>query len=790
MRPFRFIAFLLAVNPFALARWAHTPTLVDRVQYSVVGESHTSQVYDSVRHRARAAAVVDALRGLGAMVQFLEKLGRLRNLCGEPMTEIEKIEPGTLLGRYECLHPIGKGGMGAVWAARVVGDDSEKIVAVKTVLPQHADNPDYVDMLLDEGRILSGIRHPNVASLLDMGNQDGAFYLAFEWVEGEQLSKLRGELKKKQLTMPVGLALRVVADVCGGLHSAHEVCDAEGRSQRIVHRDVSPQNIMVSCSGDVKLIDFGIAKALDRIADETVAGMVKGKVLYMSPEQVTGGSLDRRVDVWAAGAVLYHLVSGRTPFGTNQPLRLMDCLATRSEPDPLPADLHPAVSRTILGALRPVREERYPTAADFQRDLEQAIAQAVGSVTREDLAAFVREHAGRFIEERRAAIAGARAALQAKSPGKPPAIVIPAPSESAPNVPAPRAPRASDPKVPAPRAPRASDPKVPALRIPAPNEGVPKVPAPRAPRASDPRVPALRIPAPKASPLSVSHGPVSAPAASAPHAAPSPPQDTRVSEPELEPVDFPLVDAQADEFDMPSLEEPMFAAPSPEVPPVPSPEVPAVPSPEVPAVPSPQVPDVPSPEVPAVPSPQVPDVPSPEVPDVPSPQVPDVPSPEVPDVPSPEVPDVPSPEVPDVPSPEVPDVPSPEVRAQPSDGAPKRNPSLVMAGVVTAGVIAMFLGLVAVMRTGTPEAARATATTSEQLPEPTLPAPVADPSGHVPETADAETPEAGPEAAPEAGPEASPVSTASGTAPKIKPLKPLPLKPPPPKDPSFDPSGI
>ncbi len=121
------------------------------------------------------------------------------------MTEIEKIEPGTRLGRYECLHPIGKGGMGAVWAAQVVGDESDKIVAVKTVLPQHADNPDYVDMLLDEGRILSGIRHPNVASLLDMGSQDGAFYLAFEWVEGEQLSQLRGALKKKQLVMPVGL---------------------------------------------------------------------------------------------------------------------------------------------------------------------------------------------------------------------------------------------------------------------------------------------------------------------------------------------------------------------------------------------------------------------------------------------------------------------------------------------------------------------------------------------------------------------------------------------------------
>jgi serine/threonine-protein kinase len=724
------------------------------------------------------------------------------------MTEIESIEPGTLLGRYECLHPIGKGGMGAVWAARVVGDDSDKIVAVKTVLPQHADNPDYVDMLLDEGRILSGIRHPNVASLLDMGSQDGAFYLAFEWVEGEQLSKLRGALKKKQMTMPVELALRIVAEVCGGLHSAHEVCDAEGRSQRIVHRDVSPQNIMVASSGDVKLIDFGIAKALDRVADETVAGMVKGKVLYMSPEQVTGEALDRRVDVWAAGAVLYHLVSGRTPFGTNLPMQLMDCLATRSEPNPLPADLHPAVSRAILRALRPVREERYPTAADFQRDLEQAISETVGSVTREELAAFVREHVGPLIDARCTGIASARAALQAKSPTKLPAIVLPAPGGSAPQVPAPRArvPRASDPKlaalpassesgpkVPAPpaRVPRASDPKLAAL--PASSESGPKVPAPRArvPRASDPKLGALRVPTP-----------VSVPNALAP-------QDTsRVSDPDLEPLDFPGIDAQADEFDMPSLEEPMFLAPSleepgvpsPKVPDVPSPKVPDVPSPKVPDVPSPKVPDVPSPKVPDVPSPEVPDIPSPEVPDIPSPEVPDVPSPEVPDIPSPEVPDIPSPEVPDVPSPEVPDIPSPEVRAQPlpSDGASRKKNSFVVVGAVVAGVI-VLIGVVAVTRTRTEEPSDApalvTATASGQLserarpepvPEPVDTAPVADPPELVPEIADAGTPVVAPEVAS--------VAPASGTAPKFKPVKsviPLPVKPPPaPKGPSFDPSGI
>ncbi len=465
---------------------------------------------------------------------------------------------------------------------------------------------------------------------------------------------------------------------------------------------------MVASSGEVKLIDFGIAKALDRIADETVAGMVKGKVLYMSPEQVTGESLDRRVDVWAAGAVLYHLVSGRTPFGTNQPLKLMDCLATRSEPDPLPADLHPAVSRAILRALRPVREERYPTAADFQRDLEQAASQSVGSVTREDLAVFVREHVGAVVDARCAAIASARAALRAKSPGK---AVVPAPGEPAPRGSAPHVPMRPDAKV---------------GTLSSPGDAVRNVPAPRVPRPSDPKLPA-------------SPPPKSAPGVSARHAPEAPfptPDSSRMSEPDLEPVDFPVTDTEADEFDMPSLEEPMFTLP-------PGPE----PSPDA-------LPDIPSPDA-------LPDIPSPDA-----------------------LPDIPSPDA-------LPDIPLPEVQARPQlSESPRRNRrSYVVAGGV-AGVIFLIVGAVVIARTETPEApadapALVTGTASHQPPEQSDP--VAVPSAPMHEASPLDVVHEEPDA--EAR-DAAPVAAASATAPKIKPFKPLPMNPPPPKDRSFDPSGI
>ncbi|MCU0692896.1 MAG: serine/threonine protein kinase [Polyangiaceae bacterium] len=326
------------------------------------------------------------------------------------------IEPGSRLDRYECLHPIGKGGMASVWVARMVGKHGfEKLVAIKTMLPEHARDAGFLKMLLDEAHIVSGIRHPNVASILDLGEQDGLFYLVFEWVEGERLSKLCRVLKRTGDSIPLGLALRIVADTCAGLHAAHELCDAAGWPLYVVHRDVSPQNIMLSVSGGVKVIDFGIAKAMDRIAEDTEAGKLKGKSTYMAPEIVQAKEIDRRADIWAAGVVLHELVTNRPPLRATKGSDLLRMLATNQEPEPLPADLAPPVASVLTKALRPKREERYQTAAEMQRDLEQAIVTFEGAVTAADVAVYAQKHLGDLIEAKRVAVAAALDRLATRS---------------------------------------------------------------------------------------------------------------------------------------------------------------------------------------------------------------------------------------------------------------------------------------------------------------------------------------------------------------------------------------
>src|SRR5262249_54070569 len=163
-------------------------------------------------------------------------------------------------------------------------------------------------MFLDEARIASGIQHPNVAQILDLGEQDATLYIVMEWVDGESLSKIRKIAQKKGVPLPLGLALRILSDACAGLHAAHELADRQGKSLGVVHRDVSPHNILVGSAGSVKVIDFGVAKARDRGAGETRSGIVKGKLRYMAPEQAQGRALDRRADLWALGVCLYELV--------------------------------------------------------------------------------------------------------------------------------------------------------------------------------------------------------------------------------------------------------------------------------------------------------------------------------------------------------------------------------------------------------------------------------------------------------------------------------------------------
>src|ERR1019366_8718221 len=207
--------------------------------------------------------------------------------------------PGYFLDRYELLCPLADGGMASVWVARLRGKHGfEKLCAIKTILPQFASDGRFQEMFVDEARIEARIEHPHVAQIIDVGEQHDITYLVMEWVDGDSLSRLVRTLKKKDAPLPHHVLLRIVADVCGGLHAAHELKDERGALLGVVHRDVSPQNILVGSRGVAKLIDFGIAKARDRLTGDTNPGLMKGKIHYTAPEQAHGVEVDRRADVF------------------------------------------------------------------------------------------------------------------------------------------------------------------------------------------------------------------------------------------------------------------------------------------------------------------------------------------------------------------------------------------------------------------------------------------------------------------------------------------------------------
>ncbi len=292
-----------------------------------------------------------------------------------------------------------------MWLARQHGKHGfEKLVAVKTILPLFANDLRFQQMFLDEARIASGIEHPNVAQILDLGDEGDVLYLAMEWVDGDSLSKLFRAAEKAHRQIPVGVVCRIIADVCAGLHAAHELRDKSGELLNVVHRDVSPQNILVSTKGQAKLIDFGIAKARDRVAGDTSTGLLKGKILYMPPEQAMGKPVDRRADLWAIGAVLYHLLAGVPPYEGSNQLATLHLLTSPEPPPPLPAHVPPLVAEAVGRALVKDPAGRVATAEELQRLLELAMVGSGVSTRPADVAAFVNMALADRVEARRKAM--------------------------------------------------------------------------------------------------------------------------------------------------------------------------------------------------------------------------------------------------------------------------------------------------------------------------------------------------------------------------------------------------
>ncbi len=323
------------------------------------------------------------------------------------MRTLGEIQPGQTVGRYEFLVPIAQGGMAAVRAARLKGTRGfTKTVAVKTMLPSISDDPQFEQMFLDEAQICARIRHPNVVEILDLGEQDDVLYLVMEWVDGEPLSSLRRAAAKAD-GIPLPVAVKIVADASAGLHAAHELKSESGELIGLVHRDISPQNILITYSGMVKIVDFGVAKAAGRTAEETSAGQIKGKPPYMSPEQALGSPIDRRTDVFALGIILYQLTTGKHPFrGESDIVTLQNIVSDRPiiAPRAYNKDYPKPLETVVLKALDRDPEKRFQTAAEFEAALDRVFPPTVPRVRTEDVGKFVTGLLGERGDERRSAL--------------------------------------------------------------------------------------------------------------------------------------------------------------------------------------------------------------------------------------------------------------------------------------------------------------------------------------------------------------------------------------------------
>lgn len=290
------------------------------------------------------------------------------------LTDPPEVRAGLVLGRYELLVPIAAGGMAQVWAARLKGARQfQKIVAVKTMLPKLSEDAQFEQMFLDEASLASQVKHPHAVEIMDLGEQDGILFLVMEWIEGVPLNHLMKAAKGRG-GIPTAIAARIAMQACAGLHAAHELKDDKGQTVGLVHRDVSPQNLLVTFDGVTKVVDFGVAKATALGEGATQAGQVKGKVSYMAPEQVNGDGLDRRADVFALGIVLYALTTGKHPFRRESEAATMYNICS-PEPVVAPSTVvdgyAPELEPIVLKALAKNRDERYPSCDAFFRALGQ-----------------------------------------------------------------------------------------------------------------------------------------------------------------------------------------------------------------------------------------------------------------------------------------------------------------------------------------------------------------------------------------------------------------------------------
>jgi len=331
------------------------------------------------------------------------------------------LRPGNKLGRFQLLVPIGSGGMGRVWVARE--ENTGRLFALKTTLGNEKAAGEYWNVLLDEARLAAQVQHRGVCTIhaFEIDEQLGIPYLVMDFSDGGSLYELLDASAGHRLE-PL-IAVSIAAQLCDALQVAHDLCDEHGALLGVVHRDVSPQNILISTTGHVQLTDFGVAKARGRLHAPTATGEIKGKLSYMAPEQVTQRDVDRRADVFALGCVLYEATVGERPFHGNDAVATLYQLL--EQPLVLPSSRMPGYPLDLEAIVRKALERdpahRYQSAEELGAALSRWIANQGRLVTERDIAAVVNERLGKAIADRAQRIASAENELDAPPSPPPPA---------------------------------------------------------------------------------------------------------------------------------------------------------------------------------------------------------------------------------------------------------------------------------------------------------------------------------------------------------------------------------
>lgn len=318
--------------------------------------------------------------------------------------ELRQLGAGKKLGRYTLLRRVAAGGMAEVYAARSHGVSGfEKKVAIKKILPQYSLNARFVDMLVDEAKIAVSLTHPNIAQIYELGLEDDTYYIVMEFVDGRPLNRLLQKVDARgHRTIPIEHAVHIVAEVSKGLYHAHEQRDHRGQPLGIVHRDVSPQNVMIAHTGDVKLIDFGIARAEGRAA-QTNVGTIKGKLRYLAPEIALGLEPDHRVDVYCCGIVLFELLTGEAMFAPRTDVEAIEMASQAKVRSPrlsnpaVPVELEEIVMRALVRD----RDRRYPSARALHVDLRRFLNTFAPAFVGSELGDYMQALFGPEMEEDR-----------------------------------------------------------------------------------------------------------------------------------------------------------------------------------------------------------------------------------------------------------------------------------------------------------------------------------------------------------------------------------------------------